>query len=57
MCSVIVYFLHCICVCDCDSRHESLIMLSHSVMVRRSHLISTMLSWHDVYVHDIVMNK
>jgi hypothetical protein len=27
-------------------------MLSHSVMVRRSHLISTMLSWHDVYVHD-----
>jgi hypothetical protein len=52
MCSVIVYFLHCICVCDCDSRHESLIMLSHNVMVRRSHLISTMLSWHDVYVHD-----
>jgi hypothetical protein len=27
-------------------------MLLHSVMVRRSHLISTMLSWHDVYVHD-----
>jgi hypothetical protein len=35
-----VYFLHCICVCDCDSRHESLIMLSHSVMVRRSHLLA-----------------
>jgi hypothetical protein len=57
MCSVIVYFLHCICVCDCDSRHESLIMLSPSVMVRRSHLLArcylgTMLSWHDVYVHD-----
>jgi hypothetical protein len=51
MCSVIVYFLHCICVCDCDSRHEPLIMLSHSVMVRRSP-VSTMLSWHDVYVHD-----
>jgi hypothetical protein len=31
--------LHCICVCDCDGRHESLIMLSHSVMVRRSHLL------------------
>jgi hypothetical protein len=38
--SVIVYFLHCICVCDCDGRHESLIMLSHSVMVRRSHLLA-----------------
>jgi hypothetical protein len=25
---------------DCDSRHESLIMLSHSVMVRRSHLLA-----------------
>jgi hypothetical protein len=40
MCSVIVHFLHCICVCDCDSRLESLIMLSHSVMVRRSHLLA-----------------
>jgi hypothetical protein len=40
MCSVIVYFLHCICVCDYDSRHESLIMLLHSVMVRRSHLLA-----------------
>jgi hypothetical protein len=40
MCSVIVYFLHCICVCDCDSCHESLIMLSHSVMVRRSYLLA-----------------
>jgi hypothetical protein len=40
MCSMIVYFLHCICVCDCDVRHESLIMLSHSVMVRRSHLLA-----------------
>jgi hypothetical protein len=40
MCSVIVYFLHCICVCDCDGRHESLIMLSYSVMVRRSHLLA-----------------
>jgi hypothetical protein len=40
MCSVIVYFLHCICVYDCDGRHESLIMLSHSVMVRRSHLLA-----------------
>jgi hypothetical protein len=40
MCSMIVYFLHCICVCDCDSRHESLIMLSHSVMVRRSHMLA-----------------
>jgi hypothetical protein len=40
MCSMIVYFLHCICMCDCDGRHESLIMLSHSVMVRRSHLLA-----------------
>jgi hypothetical protein len=32
--------LHCICVCDCDGRHESLIMLSHSVMVRHSHLLA-----------------
>jgi hypothetical protein len=40
MCSVIVHVLHCICVCDCDGRHESLIMLSHSVMVRRSHLLA-----------------
>jgi hypothetical protein len=40
MYSVIVYFLHCICVCDCDSRHESLTMLTHSVMVRRSHLLA-----------------
>jgi hypothetical protein len=40
MCSVIVYFLHCICVCDCDGRHESLIMLLHSVIVRRSHLLA-----------------
>jgi hypothetical protein len=40
MCSVIVYFLHCICVCDCDGRHESLIMLSRSVMVRHSHLLA-----------------
>jgi hypothetical protein len=40
MCSMIVYFLHCICVCDCDGRHESLIMLSHSVMVRHSHLLA-----------------
>jgi hypothetical protein len=40
MCSVIVYFLHYICVCDCDGRHESLIMLSHSVMVRRYHLLA-----------------
>jgi hypothetical protein len=40
MCSVIVYFLHCICVCNCDGRHKSLIMLSHSVMVRRSHLLA-----------------
>jgi hypothetical protein len=40
MCSVIVYFLHYICVCDCDGRHESIIMLSHSVMVRRSHLLA-----------------
>jgi hypothetical protein len=27
-------------VCDCDGRHESLIMLSHSVMVRRSHMLA-----------------
>jgi hypothetical protein len=40
MCSVIVYFLHCICVCNCDGRHESLIMLSHIVMVRCSHLLA-----------------
>jgi hypothetical protein len=40
MCSVIVHFLHCICVCDCDGRHESLIVLSRSVMVRRSHLLA-----------------
>jgi hypothetical protein len=40
MCSVIVHFLHCICVCDCDGRHESLIMLTHSVMVRCSHLLA-----------------
>jgi hypothetical protein len=40
MCSVIVHFLHCICMCDCDGRHESLIMLSHSVIVRRSHLLA-----------------
>jgi hypothetical protein len=40
MCSMIVYFLHCICVCNCDGRHESLIMLSHSVMVRSSHLLA-----------------
>jgi hypothetical protein len=40
MCSVIVYCLHCICVCDCDSRHKSLIMLSPSVVVRRSHLLA-----------------
>jgi hypothetical protein len=40
MCSMIVYFMHCICVCDCDGRHELLIMLSHSVMVRRSHLLA-----------------
>jgi hypothetical protein len=40
MYSVIVHFLHCICVCDCDSCHESLIVLSRSVMVRRSHLLA-----------------
>jgi hypothetical protein len=40
MSSVIVHFLHCICVYDCDGRHESLIMLSHSVMVRCSHLLA-----------------
>jgi hypothetical protein len=40
MCSVIVYFLHCICVCNCDGRHKSVIMLSHSVMFRRSHLLT-----------------
>jgi hypothetical protein len=40
MYSMIVHFLHCICVCDCDGRHKSLIMLSHSVMVRRSHLLA-----------------
>jgi hypothetical protein len=40
MCSMIVYFLHCICMYDYDSRHESLIMLSHSVMVRCSHLLA-----------------
>jgi hypothetical protein len=39
MCSVMVYVLHCICVCGCDGDHESLIMLSHSVMVRRPHLL------------------
>jgi hypothetical protein len=39
MCSVIVHFLHCICVCDCDGRHESLIVLSCSMMVRGSHLL------------------
>jgi hypothetical protein len=40
MCSVIVHFLHCICVCDCDGRRESLIVLSRSVMVRHSHLLA-----------------
>jgi hypothetical protein len=40
MCSMIVHFLHCICVCDCDGRHKSLIVLSCSVMVRRSHLLA-----------------
>jgi hypothetical protein len=40
ICNVIVHFLHCICVCDCDGRHESLIVLSRSVMVRRSHLLA-----------------
>jgi hypothetical protein len=37
---VIDNFLHCICVCGCNGRHESLIMLSHSVMVRRSLLLA-----------------
>jgi hypothetical protein len=40
MYSVIVHFLHCICMCDCDGRHKSLIVLSRSVMVRRSHLLA-----------------
>jgi hypothetical protein len=40
MCSVIVHFLHCICVYDCDGCHKSLIVLSQSVMVRRSHLLA-----------------
>jgi hypothetical protein len=40
MCSVIVHFLHCICVCDYDGCHVSLIVLSQSVMVRRSHLLA-----------------
>jgi hypothetical protein len=40
MCSVIVHFLHYICVCDCDGCHKSLIVLSRSVMVRRSHLLA-----------------
>jgi hypothetical protein len=40
MCSVIVHFLYCICIGDYDSRHESLIVLSRSVMVRRSHLLA-----------------
>jgi hypothetical protein len=40
MCSMIVHFLHCICVCDYDGRHELLIMLSYSMMVRRSHLLA-----------------
>jgi hypothetical protein len=40
MCSVIVQFLHCICVCNCDDCHESLIVLSHSAMVRRFHLLA-----------------
>jgi hypothetical protein len=40
MCSMIVHFLNCICVCDCDGRHKSLIVLSRSVMVRRSHLLA-----------------
>jgi hypothetical protein len=40
ICSVIVHFLHCICVCDCDGCHKSLIVLSRSVMVRRSHLLA-----------------
>jgi hypothetical protein len=40
MCSVTIHFLHCIRVCDSDGRHESLIVLSCSVMVRRSHLLA-----------------
>jgi hypothetical protein len=40
MCSVIVHFLHCICVCDSDGCHELLIVLSCSVMVKRSHLLA-----------------
>jgi hypothetical protein len=40
MCSVIVHFLHCICVSDFDGCHKSLIVLSRSVMVRRSHLLA-----------------
>jgi hypothetical protein len=40
MCSMIVHFLHCICMCDCDGRHELLIVLSRSVMVRRSYLLA-----------------
>ena len=40
ICSVIVYFLHCISVCECDSCHKSLVVLSHSVMIRRSHLLA-----------------
>jgi hypothetical protein len=40
MCSMIVHFLHCICMCNCDGHHESLIMLLHSVMVKRSHLLA-----------------
>jgi hypothetical protein len=40
MCSVIVHFLHYICVCDYDSCHESLIVLSRSVIVMRSHLLA-----------------
>jgi hypothetical protein len=40
MYSVIVHFLHCICVCDCDGCHESLIVLSRSMMVRHSHLLA-----------------
>jgi hypothetical protein len=40
MCSVIVHFLHCICMYDCDGHHKSLIVLSRSVMVRRFHLLT-----------------
>jgi hypothetical protein len=40
MCSVIGHCLHCICVCDCDGCHESLIVLSRSVMVRHSHILA-----------------